>query len=328
MGRRNPKIDYPLLVASIYIGVGAGTFGFSAYEPSAVSHAGHFLEGTIGLIPLALTSFSKMTLAGFLLGTATVTLVIGRICPGEKEAIPMKPELNLGLEEEDQAEKAFRSKPEEQFNLKKIPWGMWLEYSHWPNWLISIMGFSFVCYWFITRGFDLNLNIMNFIILSLAFPLHGTPLGFWKSMERSARVASGIFIQFPFYAGIQGMLASSGLAVILLKWITSAANSATLPLFVFFNAALVNFFLPISEGAWEIQGAWVVKTAQNLNAGIPQAINGFTAGEIIGKVIQPFWAIPILGICSIAWRDIMGYCLIAFAVLSLIWIGCLCFLPL
>jgi short-chain fatty acids transporter len=146
-------------------------------------------------------------------------------------------------------------------------------------------------------------------------------------MERATRAAYGIIVQFPFYAGIQGMLASSGLAAILLGWITAVGTEFTYPFWVYIDAALVNLFVPTSRGIWEIQGSLVVKAGQDLNVTIPRIINAFTAGEVIGNVIQPFWAIPLLGISGLSMRDIMGYCLMAFFVLSLVWILCVTFLP-
>jgi short-chain fatty acids transporter len=93
------------------------------------------------------------------------------------------------------------------------------------------------------------------------------------------------------------------------------------------NAAVLNFFVPSPEGLWEIKGPLVVKAAQTLQVSIPRAINAFTAGETIGNVIQPFWALPLLGICGLSMRHIMGYCLMAFVILSAIWILCVTFLP-
>jgi len=327
MGRRIPNIDYPLLVASAYIGMCAGTFGAFAHEPLAISQAGHTLEKAIGIIPLAQTSFSTMALSGFALGTISVIILMGMICPKEADVVPPVPEILTRFEEEDLAELTSLIAEKELKQRGRIPLGVWLEHSRWPVWLISIMGFSYIVYWFYGRGFDLNLNILNFVLLFLAISLHGTPMRFLKSMERSGRPVFGIIVQFPFYAGIQGMMASSGLAAILFKWFVASSTAATYPLWVFLDAVLVNFFVPTSEAIWEIQGPLVIKAAQDLGAAIPRAINAFTAGEVIGNLIQPFWAIPLLGICGLSIRDIMGYCLLTFLLLSSVWIFCVAFLP-
>jgi len=327
MGRRIQQIDYPMLAACAYVGLCAGTFGLFAHEPLAVSKPGHFLEKAIGTISLSQTSFSTMALVGFCLGTVVVTALMGMICPEGKDATPPNLEILRGFEEEERAEEASSVTEREMRQKGGMSFSVWLEHSRWPVWLISIMGFSYIVYWFYGRGFELNLNILSLVLLFLALLLHDTPGRFLRSMEKSARAVYGIIVQFPFYAGIQGMLASSGLAAIFFKWITSASTEATYPFWVFIDAAFVNLFVPTSGGIWEIQGSLVVKTAQELNASIPRAINSFTAGEVIGNIIQPFWAIPLLGITGLSLRDIMGYCFVAFLVLSLIWILCVTFLP-
>ncbi len=327
MGRRIPRIDYPILVASAYIGMCAGTFGWFTSEPLAISKGGHFLEKAIGIIPLRQTSFSTMTLMGVGLGTVLVTAFMGLICPEGKDATPPEAEVLKRFDEEDYAEIVSLAAEKELLQKGNLSFGVWLEHSRWPVWLISILGFSYICYWFYGRGFEIDLNILNFILLFLALFLHDTPMRFLKSMERSTRVAYGIIVQFPFYAGIQGMMVFSGLGAILFGWITSLATEATVPLWVYVDAALVNLFMPTSMGIWEVQGPLVVKLAEGLNASVPRAINAFTGGEVIGNTIQPFWAIPLLAICGLPMRLIMGYCLMAFLVLSMVWILCVSLLP-
>jgi short-chain fatty acids transporter len=303
-----------------------GTFGLFASEPLAISKPGHPLEKVIGLIPMSQTALSTMTVVAFCLGTLAVTILMGFICPKEEDAIPPPPEILQRFELEDLAERnslAF----EIELRREGMPLGVWLEHSRWPIWMISIIGYSYIVYWFYIRGLDLDLNILNFTLFFLALSLHDSPIRFLESMERSTRAAYGIIVQFPFYAGIQGMLASSGVAAIIFGWVTVLANEATYPVWVYIDAAVVNFFVPTSTGIWEIQGPLVVKTAQSLQASIPLAINAFTAGEVIGNLIQPFWAIPLLAVCGLPLRAIMGYCLLAFFVLSLIWILCVSVLP-
>lgn len=328
MGKKIRQIDYPLLVAGAYIGMAAGRFGVFSWEPLAVSQAGHLFEKAIGILPLTQTSMSAVVLLGFSLGTIAVITLMGLICPKEKDAVPPHPEILKRFEQEDALEMASLVAEKELKKKGDMPFGVWLEHSRWPVWLISMMGFSYIVYWFYGRGFDLNINILNFVLLFLALSLHDTPLRFMKSMERSTHLAYGIIVQFPFYAGIQGMLASSGLAAILFRCFVANSSAATYPLWVYLDAAFINLFVPTSEGIWGIQGSFVIKAAQDLNVTIPRAISAFTAGEVIGNLIQPFWAIPLLGICGLSMRNIMGYCLLAFILLSLLWLLCVTFFPL
>jgi short-chain fatty acids transporter len=268
-----------------------------------------------------------ITIMGFILGVVAVTVLMGLICPEESEAISPATELLERFEREDQAEEVSLAAEREIRQRGGMSLGMWLEHSRWPVWLISIMGFSYIVFWFYGRGFALNLNILTFALFTLALSLHDTPMHFLMSMERSARAAHGIIVQFPFYAGTQGMLASSGLAAIFSNWVASAASAATFPTLLYIHAVILNLFAPASGSVWEIQAPLVVKAAETLNASLPRAIQAISSGGTIGNVIHPFWTIPLMGICGLSLRDILGYCLMAFVLLSIIWILCFNFLP-
>jgi short-chain fatty acids transporter len=53
------------------------------------------------------------------------------------------------------------------------------------------------------------------------------------------------------------------------------------------------------------------------------AINSFSLGEIVSNTIQPFWALPMLGVAGLKIKDIWGYCFIAFVALFVVWGLCI-----
>jgi len=327
MGRRISGVDYPLLVAGAFIGMGAGNLGVFAADPLVIRKAVPFLEKAMGIAPNPEVSWGFIPLAGFLAGVAGVVGILGFLCPEEKDAISPSPQLLERFEREDRAEEVSIAVEREIRQKGKLPFGVWLEHSRWPVWLVSIMGFSYIVFWFYGRGFTLNLNIVIFVLFTVALSLHDTPMHFLHSLESSARAAHGIIVQFPFYAGTQGMLASSGLAALATGSVLAVAGSATYPTLLYFDAALLNLFAPTSGGVWEIQGPLVFNAAQSLDINLPRAMQAISGGEMVGNVIHPFWTIPLMGICGLSVRDILGYCLIAFVFLSGIWILCVSFLP-
>jgi short-chain fatty acids transporter len=327
MGRRVSGIDYPLLVASAFIGMGSGNLGLFSSDPLVIRKAAPFLEKAMGSAPAPEISWSLVNLLGFILGLAGVMAMLGVLSPDEKEATPIRPELLERFEREDRAEQVTIAAEREVHQKGKLPFGVWLEHSRWPVWLISMMGVSYIVFWFYGQGFALNLNTLIFFLFTLALSLHDTPMHFLQSLESSARAAHGIIVQFPFYAGTQGMLASSGLAALGTAWVLSAAGAATYPTLIYFHAVLLNLFAPTSGGVWEVQGPLAAKAAQSLELHWPRVIQAFSSGEMMGNVIHPFWTIPLMGICGLSARDIMGYCLIAFVILSAIWILCVNLLP-
>jgi short-chain fatty acids transporter len=44
----------------------------------------------------------------------------------------------------------------------------------------------------------------------------------------------------------------------------------------------------------------------------PATVIAYAWGDMVTDIIQPFWAIPLLGVAKLGFRDIMGYCMIYF----------------
>ena len=181
--------------------------------------------------------------------------------------------------------------------------------------IIAIAGLVYLVYYFATSGFNLSLNIVNFIFLILGIIFHKTPIGYVRAIADSAKGAAGIILQFPFYAGIMGMMTfapegGTSLAGVISNFFVSISNNVTFPLFTFLSAGIVNFFVPSGGGQWAVQGP--IMMPAGLKLGVDPSITGMAIawGDAWTNMIQPFWALPALGIAGLSARDIMGYCLI------------------
>jgi len=136
-----------------------------------------------------------------------------------------------------------------------------------------------------------------------------------RAVQEAAGGAAGIILQFPFYAGIMGMMVfapegSTSLAAEISNFFVSISNEVTFPVFTFLSAGIVNFFVPSGGGQWAVQGP--IMMPAGLHLGVSPAITGMAIawGDAWTNMIQPFWALPALGIAGLSARDIMGYCLI------------------
>ena len=87
--------------------------------------------------------------------------------------------------------------------------------------------------YFTNNGFDINLNIMIFIFIILGLVLHQTPKRYAISMKRACSNVHGIIFQFPFYAGIMGIMLHTGLGEAFSNWIAANATISNFPYFFF-----------------------------------------------------------------------------------------------
>jgi short-chain fatty acids transporter len=145
--------------------------------------------------------------------------------------------------------------------------------------------------------------------------LHGTPLAYVRAFGKAATGASGIILQFPFYAGIMGIITGVGASGICMGTVLAAAfiNISTplsYPLFTFLCAAILNMFVPSGGGHWAIQAPIMFSAGADL--GVDPGLTGTAIawGDAWTNLIQPFWALPALAIAKLSARDIMGYCLV------------------
>ena len=164
-------------------------------------------------------------------------------------------------------------------------------------------------YHFATKGFDLNINIVNLIFVVLGIVFHGTPKRFLAAVANAVKTAGGIIIQFPFYAGIMGMMVASGLAGVVSEAFVSISNENTFHLFTFYAAGIVNFFVPSGGGQWAVQAPIMLEAAQSLGVDYSKTAMAIAWGDAWTNMIQPFWALPALAIAGLRAKDIMGYCI-------------------
>ena len=174
------------------------------------------------------------------------------------------------------------------------------------------------------------LSAVNFVFLILGLLLYGSPLRYMHAVMDAARGAAGIVLQFPFYAGIQSMMLFAGgssgvsLAAVISLFFVEISNSVTFPLFTFLSAGIVNFFVPSGGAQWAVQGP--VMMPAGLELGVKPAVTAMAIawGDQWTNMIQPFWALPALGVAGLSARDIMGYCVLTLIVMGLV--GCIGFL--
>src|SRR5699024_1407771 len=176
--------------------------------------------------------------------------------------------------------------------------------------LIGLMGLVYIVYHFMTNGFDLNINIVNFTMLFVGILLHRTPRRFLHSVGNAVKNVGGIVVQFPFYAGIMGMMVASGLSESMSLWFIQISNEFTFPLFTFISAGLVNFFVPSGGGQWAVQGPIMIPAGMEIGVDTAKTAMAVAWGDAWTNMIQPFWALPLLAIAGLKVRDIMGFCVI------------------
>ena len=311
IAKNNKGIDYRLLIASAYSGFVVWHAGISGSAPLQVATEGHFYK-TLSELFNEQTLFAPWNLIASFVIIFGLGFVNKMMIPPEEEIVEIDP--SLLVEEEEKVRKM--DTPADR-----------LENSPVLSQLTGIAGIVYLIYYFATKGFALNLNIVNFIFMMLGIILHGTPRNYIDAMDEAIKGAGGIVLQFPFYAGIMGMMTDSGLAAVMSNWFVSISTPLTFPFYTFMSAGLVNFFIPSGGSQWAVQGPIMVRSALELGADPARTVMAVAWGDAWTNMIQPFWALPALGIAGLGARDIMGYCIIVLIFSGIVVSLAITFLP-
>ncbi|PYF84167.1 short-chain fatty acids transporter [Marinomonas alcarazii] len=300
-------VDYRLLIASAYSGFLFWHAGLSGSIPLSIAGGANIEKVTNGAVtgPISTseTLFSTMNLTILAVMFITIPLLNRLMHPAPQDTITIDAEL-LKEQVVDTPSKADMSPAERLENSRAL------------SMLLGVMGFAYVIYYFVNNGFALNLNIVNFTFLFSAVLLHGTPKSLLNSVSQGARNCSGILLQFPFYAGIMGMMTATGdsgvsLAGVISQAFVSISNETTFPLFTFLSAGIVNFFVPSGGGQWAVQAPIMMPAGTALGVDAAKTAMAIAWGDAWTNMIQPFWALPALAIAGLGAKDVMGYCLMA-----------------
>jgi short-chain fatty acids transporter len=160
----------------------------------------------------------------------------------------------------------------------------------------------------------MSINLLNFVFLFAALLLHASPARFVAAAMRGATHLYGLVIQFPFYAGMYGLIRYSGLAEIIGRWFVAIASRRTFPVFIYWYSGVLSYFIPSGGSKWAVEAPYVVTAAQSLGVPLPHAILAYAWGDMSTHFLQPFWAIPLLAIARVEFKDIVGYLALLFVV--------------
>lgn len=314
--RKNLPLNYPLIGAAGYVGLMVWHGGLSGSALAKVAESGHLQAlSQNDSLPIAIsyndTVFSAMNMVVWALLLVCIPLVFywlgknnsGRFTP--LDAAPSPPTtiiLAHGAERIDESRL-----------VSKIVGAI----------LVGIALYVGVSYTGHSLGF-ITPNFINFGMLALCILLHKNFATFLAAVDSAVKGASSILIQFPLYFGLLALMQSGGLLAVISHLFMAISNEHTVPLFTFFSAGLVNIFVPSGGGQWAIQGPIVLQAATQHGIDLPKMVLALAYGDQLTNMLQPFWALPLLGITGLKAKDILPYTLVLFFIGLVIFAGVLC----
>jgi short-chain fatty acids transporter len=197
--------------------------------------------------------------------------------------------------------------------------GAWLEQSPILTWLVVAIGVTYLVRYFLQAGEPLNainLNILNFAFLMAGFLLHRTPARLMNAVQAATPAVWGVLLQFPFYAGIAGIITATHLNALLAGAFVKISTPLTFPPLVAIYSAVLGVFVPSGGAKWVIIAPYVMSAAHSLHVHLGWVVSSYDLGEALANLLQPFWMLPVLALLRLNARDVMGYTFIVFLALA------------
>jgi short-chain fatty acids transporter len=293
---RGVPVHYPLLAAAGYAGMMTWHGGFSGSAPLKVTTRddlsellGPELAGTVDVVPTTDTLLGGMNLIASLGAWVWVPVLVYFMHP--------KGEAVRCYEDVDPPASAVR-----------LPEARTLQDSPLVTALLAVPLCAAVGLYLQRNGLRrLDPNAVNLILLTAGLILNGSPRRYVAAVTEAARGCAGIILQFPLYAGIMGVMAGTGLATWLAERAVSSASPHGYLVLTFLGAGLVNFFVPSGGGQWAVQGPVAIRAADALELPLASAVMAVAYGDQWTNMLQPFWALPLLGITGVRAGAILGY---------------------
>lgn len=302
LARQVKGVDYPLLVASAYSGFLIWHGGFSGSIPLSLASGGDNLLKISGetlsqAVPVAQTLFASYNLAiilGLVIGLPLLNILM----------LPEKPT----VADAELMDNALPPRP------KRVTLAQKTDDNPIFAGILIIMAAIYLYGHFSSKGFSLSLNIVIALFLFAGLLAHTTPKRYMNAVEDSIRGISGIVLLFPFYGGIMGIMNGANaegisLSTLITQAFIDGSTADSFPVLSFLSAGFVNVFVPSGGGQWAVQGPIMLPAGAELGVEPVVTAMAISWGDAWTNMIQPFWALPLLGIAGLDARAIMGYCL-------------------
>lgn len=284
--------------------------GPTASAPLTVSSPGHFMEGVIGVITMERTMLTWPIIVMNVVMAVIFLLVFPRLA--DKMSARDRDEDDSAIvkrfEKEVEESQAQVDKKGDSFADKVDRF--------WPvQVFIGAVGLVLVIISIVTGGLSkLGFGSVNMLFFMLALILTRTPAALTRVARQSIGAVTGVVLQFPFYAGIFGILNGSGLGNVLTNFFVSIASGRTFSAIVLWFSGLLNMLVPSGGSQFVVEAPYIMPAAIQLGVDPAAIVNAFTCGDLLTNLIQPFWAIPVLTAYGIKFRKTFPYCFIAFLI--------------
>lgn len=298
--RRIDGIDFRAVGAAAYLGLGSvWSLGLSSSPALMMATASSIPQGLVeisGVIPMTQTIFlwQSITLAVVLI---VISVAIAYYSCPRPEHAKTAAMMGIRFEELTVADAPPRTPAER------------LEHSPALTIFAVVLLLAYLWYQASEKGIfaAIDLNNFNLFFLAIGLLLHWRPKSFLKAVANSVPATAGVLIQFPFYAGIFGIISKTSIEHTLSGFFVQIATENTFPIILSVYSFILGVFIPSGGGKWVVEAPYVLQAASELKMHLGWTVQTYNASETLPNLLNPFFMLPLMGILNAKARDLVGF---------------------
>ncbi len=181
--------------------------------------------------------------------------------------------------------------------------------------------FGYSLYHFSRVGLSgLDLNSFNFLFLGLGLLLCGQegPEYYGSLFKNGVMSSWGLVLQFPFYAGIFGIIQTTGLGLEISHFFVSISNGTSWPVLAYIYSALLNIAVPSGGSKFVIEAPYIIPASIEVGNDLGKILQAYQLGDATTNLIVPFWALSYLSHFKLKFNQIVAYTIPCVLVVSVI----------
>jgi short-chain fatty acids transporter len=293
--RKGLRIDFLFLLAIIWGANSVWQYGFSASAPLLVATPGHFLEKTIGVIPLSTTIWSPAAIIHVITFTIAVIAMGCLLMPKTARAISQFPDADKLTE------------PAKIDEDEKLTYSERLERNTVFTALLCLALLGWLYFHFFIKRMSLDINSLNTILFFSCLLLHRNVNRFTKALQLAVVSSWPVIVLYHLYAGVAGLIQFTNVGEKMAGAVAAISTPFTFPFLTACIATLFAFFIPSSGGQWAIQGFVTSKAAMEVGVSVQRGILSMSVGDHMGNLTSPFWYVIVAGVARVDFRSFFGY---------------------
>ena len=296
--RKGIAIDFPFFLSIIWGANALWQFGFSASAPLLVATPGHFLEKTIGVIPLSRTIWSPAAIIHEIAFTLAVIAVGCSLMPKVCRPISQFPESSKLTDAVVVPE------------AKELTYSERLERQSFFTLVLCASLAGWLYFHFFVKQLSLDINALNTTLLLICFVLHRNARRFTTALQHAVVSSWPVIVLYHLYASVAGLIQYTNVGEKMAGLAAAVSTPYTFPTLTAAIGTLFAFFIPSSGGQWAIQGYITSKAAMEVGVTVERGLLAMSVGDHMGNLTAPFWYVVVAGIARIDFRSFFGYGLI------------------